>query len=239
MNRSGDTTWRHQYRDFCDEIVNGSLDKSESWLQDQVTFAKRHQFPDKNMALMNAILGSDWDRQDTTDLKLFVENRREFIDAWNQNSYALGKIVYYEKYDNVYPGMVVPSVSKVPDGYLKLEGIDGIYGLQYEQMANCYPSREAVVEASNAKIAAEAADILESIHDVKDLVRYLYDNNVAHGEEYTNYAGRAAVHEAAKKFLGIDLDQPETQQTEQSRVPVLSDADLQFTQTESLDMSHV
>lgn len=62
---------------------------------------------------------------------------------------------------------------------------------------------------------------------------------MAHGEEYTNYAGRAAVQEAAKKFLGIDLDQPETQQTEPSRVPVLSDADLQFTQNESLDMSYV
>lgn len=217
----------------------GSLDWSESWLQDQVTIAKMHQLPDKNMALMNAILGSDWELQDTTDLQSFVENRRESIDAWDQNPHAIGKIVYYEKYDNVYSAMVVPATSKVPDGYLKLDGIDGNYGSQYEHMKNCYPSREALVEAANAEIAAEAADILESIHDVKDLVRYLYDNNVTPGEEYTNYAGRAAVREAAKKFLGIDLDQPEEQQTEQSnyseerqttqsRVPVLSDADLRF-----------
>lgn len=58
-------------------------------------------------------------------------------------------------------------------------------------------------------------------------------------EDYTNYAGRAAVREAAKKFLGIDLDQPEKQQTEASHVPVLSDADLQFAQNESLDMNSV
>lgn len=111
-----------------------------------MTFAKMHQFPDKNMALMDSILGSGWERQDTTDLKVFVENRREFIDAWNQNFYAIGKIVYYEKYDKVYSGMVVPAVSKVPDSYIKLDGIDGIYGSQYEQMANCYSSRETVVK---------------------------------------------------------------------------------------------
>lgn len=45
----------------------------------------------------------------------------------------------------------------------------------------------------------------ESIKDVSDLVKFMYNNRVAVSEEYTDWEARTAVKERTKELLNIDL----------------------------------
>jgi len=45
----------------------------------------------------------------------------------------------------------------------------------------------------------------ESIKDVNDLIKFMYDNVVSKADEYTNWEARDAVKERAKELLNIDF----------------------------------
>lgn len=70
-----------------------------------------------------------------------------------------------------------------------------------------YPTQEALQKALTDKENEYIAEVKSEIHDVNDLVKFMYNNTVATGAgEYTNYSARRAVREIAKEMLNLDLD---------------------------------
>lgn len=47
----------------------------------------------------------------------------------------------------------------------------------------------------------------DSIKDVNDLIRFMYNENVATAEEYTDWNARRAAKERTLELLGIELDE--------------------------------
>lgn len=222
-----DIQWRDTYEELTKEIMEGEVERI-AWLQRQMLRQRIGELPKERALLMESVLGPDWEQMPMSADKLnILELRKDAIEAWKQDAYAPGKIVHYKAYDSFYRGMIMPS-EKTTEGWVKLAGLDGFYGSQHMEKENCYPTREALAQAEQEKLDTRKADILSNIRDIKDLVQYMYDNPVCPGEEYTDWAGRAAVREAAKNMLGIDLEHPQEQAAtkDELSVPVLSDADL-------------
>lgn len=68
-----------------------------------------------------------------------------------------------------------------------------------------YKSRNDAEKAYNAEIQNRIEEYKSKIHTVEDLVRFMFNENVAHAEEYTNYEARQAVIEKAKELLALNL----------------------------------
>jgi hypothetical protein len=69
-----------------------------------------------------------------------------------------------------------------------------------------YPDEESIIKANSIKNDKTVAAYKESIKDVSDLVRFMYNKAVCTAEEYTDWEARQAARERAKELLGIDLD---------------------------------
>lgn len=79
----------------------------------------------------------------------------------------------------------------------------GVSNMLFEDL---YPTEEALRQGLKAKENAYVAKVKSEIHDVNDLVKFMYNNNIAKGaSEYTNYSARRAVREIAKDMLDLDL----------------------------------
>lgn len=69
-----------------------------------------------------------------------------------------------------------------------------------------WATKDACLAALKAAEEATVSKYKASIKDVKDLIQFMYDNNVATAEEYTDWEARRAARERAKELLGINLD---------------------------------
>lgn len=73
------------------------------------------------------------------------------------------------------------------------------------RIGRMWSTKEECLAALKAEEKALVNKYKESIKDVKDLVKFMYDNNVATAEEYTDWEARRAARERAAELLGIDL----------------------------------
>ena len=71
-------------------------------------------------------------------------------------------------------------------------------------LSDAYLSLEDLKAGEKAREDKAVADIKAKVHDVKDLVTFMY-NATLNGGEYTNFDERRAARELAKELLNIDL----------------------------------
>ena len=125
----------------------------------------------------------------------------------------IGDIVWFEERwsGNLTSGKVVKTgmtdISKrypEPLPYAEVQwDTSDVSGILFEDL---YPTEEALRQGLKAKENAYIAKVKSEIHDVNDLVKFMYNNTVAKGaSEYTNYSTRRAVREIAKDMLDLDL----------------------------------
>ena len=68
-----------------------------------------------------------------------------------------------------------------------------------------YPSYEELQLGEKAREDKAVAKIKSEVHDVKDLVKFMYHATL-NGGEYVNYDERRAARELAKELLDLDLE---------------------------------
>lgn len=73
-------------------------------------------------------------------------------------------------------------------------------------LSDSYPSLEALQRGEKKREDKAVAEMKSKIHDVKDLVTFMYHATL-NGEEYTNYDERRVARECAKELLGLDLEE--------------------------------
>lgn len=71
--------------------------------------------------------------------------------------------------------------------------------------SNIYLSLETLQQGEKEREDKAVAEMKAKIHDVKDLVVFMYHATL-NGEEYTNYDEKRVARECAKELLGLDLE---------------------------------
>lgn len=79
------------------------------------------------------------------------------------------------------------------------------YGTSGAKLADIYPSYEELQIGEKAREDKAVAKIKSEVHDVKDLVKFMYHATL-NGGEYVNYDERRAARELAKELLDLDLE---------------------------------
>lgn len=131
-----------------------------------------------------------------------------------ENTFKIGDKAYFEDSwtENIIGGEVVEvgmtdATEKHPsEQFVKIK----IEGSRYEKRdqlsSKCYPTCEAALAAQQSKNEAIRNKYRDSIQSVKDLVKFMYDNNVCGSEEYTNWNARQIAREKAAELLDLNLD---------------------------------
>lgn len=78
-------------------------------------------------------------------------------------------------------------------------------GTSGAKLDNIYPSYEKLQIGEKAREDKAVAKIKAEIHNVKDLVKFMYHATL-NGGEYVNYDERRAARELAKELLDLDLE---------------------------------
>lgn len=78
-------------------------------------------------------------------------------------------------------------------------------GTSGAKLDEIYPSYEELQIGEKAREDEAVAKIKSEIHDVKDLVKFMYHATL-NGGEYVNYDERRAARELAKELLDLDLE---------------------------------
>lgn len=73
-------------------------------------------------------------------------------------------------------------------------------------LSDIYPSLKALQQGEKERMDKAVTEMKSKIHDVKDLVTFMYHATL-NGEEYTNYDERRVARECAKELLGLDLEE--------------------------------
>ena len=92
------------------------------------------------------------------------------------------------------------------DEYAKVAGTRDTYGTQWVKAENCFKSKRVLLDSLKSHKDEKINTILSQLSTVEDLVRYMYNHTVSCAEEYTDWEAREAVAIAAKKLLGVDLN---------------------------------
>lgn len=72
------------------------------------------------------------------------------------------------------------------------------------KLCECWPNKEECLNAESRRAELQKAEYKESIKDVNNLVKFLFDKDV-HSEN-RDYEAAAAAKERAKELLNIDVD---------------------------------
>lgn len=91
-----------------------------------------------------------------------------------------------------------------PEQYAKIYSDDG--STTGALLYNIWRTKEEATAILQNRSDALVKKYKESIRDVEDLVRFMYNKVVASAEEYTNWEARTAARERAHELLDIDLD---------------------------------
>ena len=78
-------------------------------------------------------------------------------------------------------------------------------GTSGAKLDEIYPSSEELQIGEKAREDKAVAKIKSEVHDVKDLVKFMYHATL-NGGEYVNYDERRAARELAKELLDLDLE---------------------------------
>lgn len=78
-------------------------------------------------------------------------------------------------------------------------------GTSGAKLDDIYPSYEELQIGEKAHEDKAVAKIKSEVHDVKDLVKFMYHATL-NGGEYVNYDERRAARELAKELLDLDLE---------------------------------
>lgn len=78
-------------------------------------------------------------------------------------------------------------------------------GTSGAKLDEIYPSYEELQIGEKAREDKAVAKIKSEVHDVKDLVTFMYHATL-NGGEYVNYDERRAARELAKELLDLDLE---------------------------------
>lgn len=78
-------------------------------------------------------------------------------------------------------------------------------GTSGAKLDEIYPSYEELQIGEKAREDNAVAKIKSEVHDVKDLVKFMYHATL-NGGEYVNYDERRAARELAKELLDLDLE---------------------------------
>lgn len=78
-------------------------------------------------------------------------------------------------------------------------------GTSGAKLDEIYPSYEELQIGEKAREDEAVAKIKSEVHDVKDLVKFMYHATL-NGGEYVNYDERRAARELAKELLDLDLE---------------------------------
>lgn len=98
-------------------------------------------------------------------------------------------------------------VSKIhpePIPYVEVDW-DKCGGTSGAKLDEIYPSYEELQLGEKARENEAVAKIKAEVHDVKDLVKFMYHATL-NGGEYVNYDERRAARELAKELLDLDLE---------------------------------
>lgn len=98
-------------------------------------------------------------------------------------------------------------ISKIhpePVPYVEVDW-DECGGTSGAKLADIYPSYEELQIGEKAREDKAVAKIKSEVHDVKDLVKFMYHATL-NGGEYVNYDERRAARELAKELLDLDLE---------------------------------
>lgn len=130
------------------------------------------------------------------------------------NTFKVGDKAYFEESwtENIIGGEVVEvgmteATEKHPsEQFVKIKIEGSRYEKRNQLSSKCYPSREAALAAQKSENEAICNKYRESIQSVKDLVKFMYDNNVCNGAcEYTDWNARQVAREKAAELLDLDL----------------------------------
>lgn len=91
-----------------------------------------------------------------------------------------------------------------PIPYVKVDW-DECGGTSGAKLDEIYPSYEELQIGEKAREDKAVAKIKSEVHDVKDLVTFMYHATL-NGGEYVNYDERRAARELAKELLDLDLE---------------------------------
>jgi hypothetical protein len=75
----------------------------------------------------------------------------------------------------------------------------------YVKEDDIYKSKSDAEKAYREEIQNRIKEYKSRINTVEDLVRFMFTENVAYAEEYTDYEARQAVIERTKELLDIEL----------------------------------
>lgn len=75
----------------------------------------------------------------------------------------------------------------------------------YVKEDDIYKSKSDAEKAYKEEIQNRIKEYKSRINTVEDLVKFMFNENVSYGEEYTDYEARQAAIEKAKELLGIEL----------------------------------
>ena len=131
--------------------------------------------------------------------------------ANNTTKFKAGDHVWFEQtWAGPTSGTIIEIVhtenrrSHEPEVWARIHADDG--GDTGAKIDRIWATKEECLAALKAASDALVAKYKESIKDVKDLVKFMYDNTVATAEEYTDWEARRAARERAFELLGVKLD---------------------------------
>ena len=105
------------------------------------------------------------------------------------------KAIKYTEVSKMHP-------EPVPYAEVDWDKCGGTSGAKLDEI---YPSYEELQIGEKAREDEAVAKIKAEVHDVKDLVTFMYHATL-NGGEYVNYDERRAARELAKELLDLDLE---------------------------------
>lgn len=122
------------------------------------------------------------------------------------NSIKIGQEIWYKtSYVDVNSGIIKEIHNEKERGYVIVNGTHETYGTQGVLLENCYPTKEALLQALQIDFDNKVKTFCDSIQTINDLVKFCYDHNM-NAEEYTEWEAHKAAQIRAKELLNIDLE---------------------------------
>lgn len=121
----------------------------------------------------------------------------------NNTNFNIGDNVWwFDIWDNLCHGTILEI--HTTDKNIRYFHVKEDIGARDTLETDCYPTKQACLDAFHEKSNATVKAYKTEIHSVDELVAFCLTHCVASAEEYTNYDARKAVLERAKE-LGLSL----------------------------------
>lgn len=123
------------------------------------------------------------------------------VQIENNNKYNIGDVVWwFDAWNNLQTGKIYG----FEEDHAKIR--QGRYGgvSTGAPLSGCWPSQKECLEAEAKRAYRQKLEYKDSIKDVKDLVKFLLENDVC--SEFRDYDAEAAAKERASEMLGIIVE---------------------------------